>query len=185
MTAPTSTTNITGFLIITRGSSFQKESRMAFRRILRSPSEVPCAFEVMNSSKRLSRVHQQMLENRPQAQGREERQRADDQNYRNQQHSEQRTGDGESAQRFWYMFFRSQVSGDGQNGNDHEKPPQEHGKCQRRVVPERVGVNAGESGAIVADARGVRVENLREAMRSRITDARQASLGDDGYRGEN
>src|SRR6266436_3847624 len=102
MTAPTSTTNMTGFFTIKRGSSFQKESRMALRRILRSTKEVPFAwgFEVMGFSKRLSRVHHQMLENRPEAEGREKGQRADDENYGNKENSEEQPGDRKGAQRF-------------------------------------------------------------------------------------
>src|SRR4249919_3186369 len=53
MTAPTSTTNITGFFAMRRGSSFQNESTMALRKILRSPKEVAFAgvLRVMDSSK--------------------------------------------------------------------------------------------------------------------------------------
>src|SRR5215468_6485215 len=174
MTAPTSTTNITGCWRITRRSSFQKESRIAFRRILRSPNEVPfaCGFPVMWSSKCLSCVHQQMLENRSQAQGREEGQRADDQNHRNQQHGEEWSGNRKSAEGFRNVFLCRKISSDGQDRDNHKEPAKEHGDSQSGVVPKGVCVNAAEGGTVVAHSRRIGVENLREAMRPGIADAR-------------
>src|SRR5208283_3913538 len=79
ITAPTSTTNITGFLTSSRGSSFQNESTMAVRNIFRSVIEAlfACAVVIL-SSKRLSRIHEQVFQNWPQAQRREESQRSHD-----------------------------------------------------------------------------------------------------------
>src|SRR5260221_11445131 len=116
MTAPASTTNMTGFLTIKRGSSFQNESTMALRRILRSPNEVPFAwgFSVMVSSKCLSGVHQQVLENWPEAERREKRKRSDDDDHGNKKNSEERPGNREGAQRFRNLLFRGRISRDGQ-----------------------------------------------------------------------
>src|SRR5260221_14614085 len=73
--ALTSTTNITGFLIIVRGSNLRKESTMALRRIFESASEIGwcCRCSVIASSENLSCMHLQVLENRTQPERPEER----------------------------------------------------------------------------------------------------------------
>ena len=79
--APTSTTNITGFLIIVRGSSLRNESTTArkewhYQRATCSSIERPRSIDISES---LSCVHQQVFENWPETQGREERKSAHDQ----------------------------------------------------------------------------------------------------------
>src|SRR5277367_4745347 len=110
MTAPTSTTNITGFLIIMRGFSFQKESTIALRSILPSANELLFAWGagVIGPSKTLSGVHQQVFQNWAEAQGREEGERAHNKDDADEQDGEQRAGDWKSAQRFRDMFLRRQ-----------------------------------------------------------------------------
>src|ERR1700733_8759247 len=81
--APTSTTNITGFFSCTRGSSFLNESTMARFRIFGSARDkaFACACSAMKvkSLENLPGQHQQVLENRPQAERREKRERAHNQ----------------------------------------------------------------------------------------------------------
>ena len=78
-TAPTSTTNMTGFFAIVRGVSLRKESTMARERIALSANDFLriCVISEMGSiaaSENLPRMHQQMFQNRPEAQGRKESQ---------------------------------------------------------------------------------------------------------------
>ena len=86
-TAPTSTTNITGFFISVRGFSFTNDSHTAVHHNFLSPAGLfsSACFSGHRHLKHLSCVHQQMFQNRSQAQRREKCQRADDQHYRNQQ----------------------------------------------------------------------------------------------------
>src|SRR5579863_1219846 len=95
-TLPASTTNMTGFLTCTRGSSFLKESGMAARMILglkieRSPFRrvfhcFTSSFSVWISGCIFSvcmlvchpPVHQQVFDNRPQRVGREVCQRSEE-----------------------------------------------------------------------------------------------------------
>src|SRR6516162_3368445 len=112
ITAPTSTTNITGFFDMIRGFSFQNDSTIAVRRIFRSVIDALFAVAlVMVSSKRLPRVHQEMLEDRSQTQRGEKRQRAHNQDYGNQQHREQRAGYRKRSQRLRDVLFGRKVSG--------------------------------------------------------------------------
>src|SRR6202158_6078916 len=137
MTAPTSTTNITGFLIIQRGLSFRKESTIALRRILRSANELLLGWGagVMGASKTLSRVHHQMLQDWAETQRREEREWTDNQDDADEQHGEQRAGHRERAERFGDVFFRRQVSGDGQDRDDSEKAAEQHSDARAGEVP--------------------------------------------------
>src|SRR6266403_95873 len=90
-TAPTSTTNITGFLTIERGFNLRNESKIARERMALSASGffLIWASGSMVTSENLSCVHQQMFENRPETQRREKRQGPYDQNGRDQQTCEQ------------------------------------------------------------------------------------------------
>src|SRR5262245_47375038 len=108
-TLPTSTTNITGFPIILIGFSLMNESISARRMIFGSQMVIVLCFAICIVSrsyclrarrclKRLSRVHQQMLDNRPQTQRGEEGQRADDQDHAYQQRREKRSRHRERAQ---------------------------------------------------------------------------------------
>src|SRR5580704_4205447 len=119
MTAPTSTTNITGFLIIMRGFSFQKESTIALRSILASANELLFAWGagVIGSSKTLSGIHQQVLQNWAEAERREEGKRAHNKDHADEQHGEQRPSDRKRAERFRDMFLRRQVSRNRQDRN--------------------------------------------------------------------
>src|SRR5208282_1678336 len=141
-TAPTSTTNMTGFFTIFRGSSLTNESRTARRRMPGSVSALAreCDVLLMKSSENLPRVHQQMLENRSQAQRREKRERAHDQDGGDQQRGEQRPGDPESAQRFRGDLFPGQISRNGEHRDGHEKSAEQHGHAEAGVEPQRVRV---------------------------------------------
>src|SRR5580704_539056 len=98
-TDPTSTTNITGFFISVRGLSFTNESLIATAIIPEVHKDFFTGLDVMVIVvlENLACVHQQMLQNRPQAKRREKSQRADDQHDADQQSGEQRRGYRKSA----------------------------------------------------------------------------------------
>src|SRR5580704_15476317 len=107
MTEPTSTTNITGFFIRVRGLSLTNESFTATPIIPEVHSDFFPGLDVivMVILKNLSSVHQQMLQNRPQAKSGEEGQRTDDQHHANQKSGEQRRGHRKSPSGFRHYFF--------------------------------------------------------------------------------
>src|SRR5882757_4448730 len=123
--APTSTTNITGFFMSVRGFSFTKESHIARTAISLSQIDLPFfVWAVMSSfsSESLARVHQQVLQDRTQAEGREKRQRANDQNHGDEQAGEQGRGHRKRAQRLRHILLFSQAARNRQNRNHHKKP---------------------------------------------------------------
>src|SRR5438477_8241390 len=89
-TLPTSTTNITGFLIIQRGFSLRKESISAWPTICEFQRLVFLAIEFvpLERLKELSGFEHQVFEDWSQAQRREEGERAQDQNHADEQHGE-------------------------------------------------------------------------------------------------
>src|ERR1700688_2248837 len=115
---------MTGFFMSVIGFSFTNESHVARRAI--APSQIDLLFlawgVIDDSSESLSRVHQQVLEDRAQAECREKSERANDQNDGNQQACEQWRGHRERAGGLRDMFLPHQASGDRQHGNYHEKP---------------------------------------------------------------
>src|SRR5262245_21293300 len=107
--ATASTTNITGFFIITRGSSLAKAEPIAGITILGSVNAVTgvCLrnFEVcidatpLARSEQLPRHHGEVLDDRPECQRREEREAANDQDHPDQEAYEQAAIGRESAGR--------------------------------------------------------------------------------------
>src|SRR5262249_47993000 len=77
-TLATSTTNMTGFFAITRGSSLRRLSTRAAR--IRGPSQAETArtLLLLMGSEHLSGVGQEMLDDRAQAEGRKESEGSDD-----------------------------------------------------------------------------------------------------------
>src|SRR5690349_610248 len=155
-TLPTSTTNITGFLSCTRGSSFLKDSGIAPRMILGSQIEMSPlrrVFHCLTStvSARVSGgifsgcilsvciledlpcLHQQLFDNRSQRIRREVGQRPHDQDHANQQGHEERTRRREGTQPGGHHPFYDQRAAKCQDGDEFGKASDQHRKAQRPV----------------------------------------------------
>src|SRR5258708_37113352 len=111
MTLPISTTNITGLPIMVRGLSFTNASTKARRTIFHS--QIAFDFFAIESLESLARSQEQVLQDRSQAQGREEIERSQNQNRANHQHGEDRRGHGESSQRRRNIVLARQVASNG------------------------------------------------------------------------
>src|SRR6266487_397144 len=186
ITLPTSTTNMTGFLICTRGSSFLKESGIAPRMILGSQIEMSPlrrVFHCLTSSVSVCKsvlisecsplLHQQLFDNRPQRVRREVGQRPHNQDHANQQGHEERTRRREGTQPGRHGLLPHQRACEGQDGDDFGKAADHHDQAHRPVVVGR-GRESGEGRAVVAIGRGIGVQDLRQPMRPRIQDTCQA-----------
>ena len=108
-------------------------------------------------------LHQQVLDNRPKTERRKKRQRTNNHDHTHQQRRKQRRRNRKRAQRWRHDLLARQVSGDRQHRNDHQEPTDQHRHANRRVVPERVCRNAGESRTVVRRSGSKCVENLRQA----------------------
>ena len=122
-------------------------------------------------------VKLQVFQDRSQAQRREEGERAEDHDHADQQHGKQRGIHREGAGRRRHALLLRQVAGQGQHGNHHEEPADEHVPAHRDVVPP-VGAQAGEGRAVVARARNEGVEDLGEPVRAGIGGHREPDLGE-------
>ena len=85
----------------------------------------------MDGSENLSGVHQQVLENRAQAERGEESERAHDQDDGDEKRAEERRGDRERAGGFGNLFLFRQVSGNCENRNHHEEAAEQRGEADR------------------------------------------------------
>src|SRR6266404_4003488 len=109
--APTSTTNMTGFFISVRGLSFTTQSHSARLMIFLSQSDFDFLTKCsIGSSEGLTCVHQQVLQYRPQTEGREKRKSAYDQNHGNQQACEKWRGHRKSSGGLRHVFLARQAS---------------------------------------------------------------------------
>src|SRR6266487_1159353 len=147
ITLPTSTTNITGFLSCTRGSSFLNESGIARRMILGSQIEIAPLRRVLHCltskesliiSESPPRVHQQILNNRSQRIRREVGERSHDQDYADQEAHEQRSRRGEGAQSRRHDPLLDQGAAKGHDGDQEGETPDQHRQAPRPVVVWRV-----------------------------------------------
>src|SRR5581483_6407349 len=163
--ATTSTTNITGFFIIRRGSSFRNEDAIAGITIFGSSIVATgvrfCSFAVSMevtpkqfSSVERARGHREMLDNGSKRQRREEGQAAHDQDHADDEADEQAAGGRERAHRRRNRFLAGQRAGDRHGRNDHEEAADEHRAGKGQVVEEGVAGQAREGRAVVAGRRG-------------------------------
>src|SRR5712692_7128322 len=166
-TAPTSHTNMTGFLTCTRGSSFLNDAGIAARMILGSQIEMSPlrrVFHCLTSnisvcillliSENPPCLHQQMFDDRPQRVSREVGQRANDQDHADHQAHEERPRRGEGAQPGGHDPLLDERACEGQDRDDFGEAADQHDHSQRPVVEGRVPSETRESGAVVAVGRG-------------------------------
>src|SRR6266404_1037188 len=130
--ATVSTTNITGFLIISRGSSLTKAARIAGTTILGSSIAEAvaffCSFMVsMDVTPKCVRseqgvgVHSEVLDDRPERQRREEGETADDQDHADDQADEQAAGGRQGAGRGRDRFLVGERARQRHRRHDHEE----------------------------------------------------------------
>src|SRR5262245_4589880 len=125
-TLPTSTTNMTGFFAIRRGSSFHTLSFAAARRIGPSQAETARTFLSPMASVHLSGLRDEVLDDRAQAERREERERADDHDHADEQHREERAVGRQRAQPRRRRLLARQHAGDAEGGDDHQEASRQH-----------------------------------------------------------
>src|SRR5260370_14893233 len=141
-TWPTSTTNITGFLIIVRGCNLRNESIAAALKIFGSVRALvlDCNAWSMSSLERLSREHHQMLENGAETQSREKGQCSHNHDRGNKQNSEKGAGYRERAKRCRSRLLSCHIPVDRQDGADDTEAAEQHSDRRACVVPQRIRI---------------------------------------------
>ena len=182
-TLPTSTTNITGFRTMCRGSSLTNASRIARRTIGRSnsgscwsrpvshglrsslPAPISRCSTIGPSESAGKKVSAPTI-----------RITAD------QQHDEQRRRDRERARRLRHDLPLGQEPRQRQHRHDHREPAEQRRQAEQRVVVVGRPGQAGEGAAVVAGRRGEGVQDLGQAVRARRCSAPR-SPGREQHRG--
>ena len=124
-----------------------------------------------------------LLDDRAERECREEGEAADDHDHADNEADEQTARGRECAGRCRHRFFGGERAGNRHGRDDHPEPADAHRDRAGEIVEHRVGAEPGESGAIVAGLRGVRVEDFGEAVRPGIVhcgDRRRHQHGDGG-----
>ena len=179
--ATTSTTNMTGFFIRTRGLSLAKAAPIAGMTIFGSVRPIRAFNSGVNLSiaagpdcvrQRHVRLHGEMLDDRPERERGEEREAADDEDHADEQTHEQAPVVGKVPADSGTVFD-DQRAGHRHHRDDHEISPDQHGDAAGRVVPERIAGEAAEGGTVVGGLRREQVEHC-QLVRARILDAGQA-----------
>src|SRR5512140_864662 len=178
--APTSTMNMTGFFIIRAGFSLVKASTAARDRIAWSSREVGFVLVmVVFPSEQLSGTHEEVLHDGSERESREEREGAYDQDHADEEHDEHGPVHRERADRLGDFLLRRERSRDAEERDDHQEAPEEHRDAQRHVVEVGIRVQSGERTAVVSRGARKRIENLRQAVRTRVVQTGEARLRDD------
>src|SRR5215218_3787172 len=157
-TLPTRTTNITGLRTWTRGSSLPKAAPTAARTIAGSNSFFGVAMGRL--SEQLAGALEQVLDDRPEGERREEGEGADDHDHADQQADEQGGVGREGPRPGRDLLLGGQAAGDGQDGQDRQEAPGEQRQRPGQVVEGRVAGQAGEGRAVVVGHRGEGVQGL-------------------------
>src|SRR3984957_17892257 len=191
--ATISTTNITGFLISTRGLSLRTDSQSAGPRIAGSSTEdceprillrISMAIGLAACVEEGAGVHREVLDDRPEGNGWEEDQTTGDRDDAHHQADEQRPIGREGAGGSRHDLLADQRTGDRHHRDDHQEAADEHREAQR-IVPERhVGGQASEGAAVVAGGRDVGIEHLGEAVRAGVVRGAGSDRQDRRNRGE-
>src|SRR5262249_36752170 len=92
----------------------------------------------------LSSVHEQMLENRPEAQSREERESSNDENCGDEETAEERSRHGEGTYGCGDGFLPGEISRNRHDRDDHEETSEELSRGCGRVVPQGISVEPAE-----------------------------------------
>src|SRR5262249_24080915 len=167
-TLPTSTTNITGFFAMIRGSSLRTLSIAAARSSRRSHADTARMVLSLTTSEHLSSLGEEMLDDRPEAERGEERQSADDRDHTHEQHDEERAGGGQRSGSGRDRFLAGKTTCDRERGDDHPEPSRQHDETEGRVVPSRVGIQPRERGAVVSGCAREGIEDLGKPVRTGV-----------------
>src|SRR6478736_1613900 len=191
---------MTGFFATRRGSSLRKASLIA--RWTRGPSNSArgaflgrttwvidgvgagtamgfcCVWVVMAPLSVGGEVeHLEMLDDGPERESGEIGEGSDDEHDADEQRREGRRIGRKGARRSCDLALLGQGTGHRQERDDHQKAPDQHRESDGGVVPGCVRGDAGESGAVVPGAGGVRVEDLAETVGSGVVQvARRRSV---------
>src|SRR5580693_8821450 len=163
-TVPMSTTNITGLRTWTRGSSFLTESTVARPR----PSGSGCLRRFCPRRTSEEPPVTELLDDRAEGYGGEERQRPDDQHHPGEQADEHRRVGAERAGRGGYGFLGGQGAGQREYRDHDGEPAQEQPEGVDDVVEGGVDADTREGRAVVVGHRGEVVEDLGETVRARV-----------------
>ena len=177
--APTHTTNITGLRTCTRGSSLRNE----FGHGLEDEAAVvggplrPSRVEVLGLAQYGRRLVHQCTIIRcstigPRASAGKKLSAPTTMITAISRPDEQRAVGAQGAGALGDELLLGQRAGDGQRGQHHPEAADQHGQAQRDVVEGGVGAQAGEGAAVVAGRRGEGVEDLAQAVRPGVGDAR-------------
>src|SRR5215470_14235496 len=190
--ATISTTNITGLLIISRGSSLAKDDRIAGTTIFGSSIVEAvvrfCSFMVsmdvtpMRSEDGVG-VHREVLDDRAERQRREEGEAANDEDNADDEADEQPAGGREGAGGSWNRLLLGKRSRNRHCRHDHEEAADKHRHRAGQIIEEDVAGEAGEGRAVVAGLRRVGIQHLGEAMRTGIGNRGNRGRIDYGDRG--
>src|SRR5262245_5592592 len=169
---PTYTTNMTGLRTWRRGVSLRNESSTASPTMVRSNSG-RLLLSVIGSAS-LRGDHRQVLDDRAQGQGGDERQRADEDDHADQQCGEQGGVRRQRARPRRHDLLPGQRARDGEGGNGQPVAREQHGDAQRRVVEGRVGAEPREGAAVVVAGRREGIQHLAEPVGPGVEDRRPA-----------
>src|ERR1700722_3184177 len=172
MIEPTHTTNITRFLISSRGFNFLNESMTAC--CTNSEYFISTFVLMIGPLENATGQHQPMFNDWPQAKCGEKREGGNDHNDPQQHAGEGHPVRWQCTGRSLYRFLRGKTTGNRQRRKGHGEPAQEHRRAQGQVVEICISAQAREGAAVVVRRRGVGVKDLTQPVRALIPQTRES-----------
>src|SRR5215469_4813658 len=176
-TAPTSTTNMTGLRIWTRGSSFLNASGVDFQSIPGSSRPAPIRCGASVSPRPLAwgvvvtAISVQSFGERAQGEGGEVGEADQDEDHADHHPDEQGCSGIERPGAGRDRLLSGERSGQAEREDLRREPAEQHHEPAEYLVPGRARSQAGERRAVVVCFRGERVHDLGQAVRPRVEDA--------------
>ena len=110
----------------------------------------------------------QLLDDRPEGYGREERKAADDDDDTDREADEHRVVGAESAERYRHDVFGRQCPAEGKGWDHYPEPADQHIDSPHDVVEGGIAREAPECGTVIVPLRREGIEDLAEAVRTGI-----------------
>jgi len=110
--------------------------------------------------------HTHVFCNRPQRQGWQETQATDDEDDKYQPDDKEGPVIPQGTLPRGHDLLDDKRPGKGEGEDDHQIPPDKHGKCGRQVIEEAVRIEPGKGAAVIGDRRRIGIKKLGQTMGS-------------------
>ena len=135
-----------------------------------------CVMKLVLILKKFSTLHEEVLDDWAKRQRRKKVERADQNNGPEQENKKRSAMHWKRAGAGGRDLLLHKRSGQRHDRHDHQKPADQHGHAEGRVIPGRISGETGKCAAIIPGAGAEGVENLTQAVRTVVVQSGQSPI---------